>query len=619
MISDPAELYQQAQGFIREGSYEQAEFCYRRLIALLPDVPQPHFDLASLLEKMGKNSALIVNHYEMFIHLAVENPDLNQQIAQAQHNIQKLLDPAPSETSQASNEAENPILDLPDDRIIVDKRGNGHFTKLGDAIANNTAGLPIHVRHGRYNETIMTTDPNLELEIVGPVSGEPAILMSARDHCLYIDCFQMEINNLTISNSSAKAAVEVVGGQVSFKGCEFLDCNTAGINIQYEARVDLKDGNVFFGGGTALQLADQALLEVGSGGPNFFFSNLRGSIHATGESKLAIKGAGFNYPNDLMSDETLGLLPYYGLGEVPVIWLQGNADAVIRDSKITGWGTLIQVEDQASATVSGLESKADDGFSKQACTPEVFLWTGENAKAIIEHSAFSSGVVGASGVVCSGQADVKINKLTLGGEITMLKVEGGTLEAEGVDHEDNEGRNVVGLRADGGSFTIRESYLPLVSISDDLNASFDGVRFGGRDNQGNSFHGDMRFDHCEFSGDSRFDGQIVLLNCTSQKLYSTSAWMSFYSGKVRIKGGQFLNHSFAVGCNFDILEAAFRFEAGYASPKGVIDILQGAYGKLEKCSIISGLPKSHPALRIHRDAKVRQVENTLQGKVKMYR
>ncbi len=233
MTSDPAELYQQAQGFIREGSYEQAEFCYRRLIALLPDVPQPHFDLASLLEKMGKNSALIVNHYEMFIHLAVENPDLNQQIAQAQHNIQKLLDPAPSETSLASNEAENPILDLPDDRIIVDKRGNGHFTKLGDAIANNTAGLPIHVRPGRYNETIMTTDPNLELEIVGPVSGEPAILMSARDHCLYIDCLQAEISNLTISNSSAKAAVEVVGGQVSFKGCEFLDCNTAGINVRY--------------------------------------------------------------------------------------------------------------------------------------------------------------------------------------------------------------------------------------------------------------------------------------------------------------------------------------------------------------------------------------------------
>ena len=619
MTSTPADLYQQAQGFIREGNYKEAEKRYRMLIALHPDIPQAHFELASLLNEMGANPALIVNHYEMFIQLAEENPELSQQVTQARQKIFQVLNPSPIEYVLAQTELEERTLDLPDDRILVDKMGNGHFTRLGDAIANNPHDLPIHIKPGRYNETIMITNSDLDLAISGPSSGERAIVMSSKDHCLYIDCRRLKISNLAFSNGSPKAAVEVVGGQVSLEGCVFQDCNTAGINIRYAARLDLNDGNIFFGGGTALQVADQAVLEVGSGGPNFFFSNLRGSIIARGESKLSIKNAGFNYHSDLVSEEIRGSLPYYGLGEFPVIRLQDSASAVISDCKITGWGTLIHVEDQATVRLSGLESNTIDGFSKQACTPEVFLWVGKKAKAIIEHSAFSSGVVGASGIVCSGQADVKINKLTLGGEITMLKVEGGTLDAAGVDHQDNEGRNVVGLRAEGGSFAITESYLPLVIISDDLNASFEGVRFGGRDNLGNSFRGDLRFDHCEFSGDSRFDGQIVLLHCTSGKLYSTSAWMSFYSGRVRIKGGKYRNHVFVVACAFEIAEAVFQFDTGYASPNGVIDFKSAAIGKLERCSIASPLPKNQPALRIHREADVRQVQNTLHGKVKMYR
>ena len=67
MTSNPAKLYQQAKQCIHESDFEGAEKHYRMLISLLPEVPQPHFELAELLAKMGKNPALVINHYEMFI------------------------------------------------------------------------------------------------------------------------------------------------------------------------------------------------------------------------------------------------------------------------------------------------------------------------------------------------------------------------------------------------------------------------------------------------------------------------------------------------------------------------------------------------------------------------
>ena len=619
MTSNPAELYQQAQRYMHKRDYDGAEKCYRMLISLLPDVPQPHFELADLLSTMGKNPALIINHYEMFIQLAGDNPDLGEQINHARQAIYQLLNPAPLESALTQVDAKASGIDLPDDRIIVDRRGNGHFKRLGDAVTNNPKALPIHLLPGRYNETIMITNPDLELQINGPSSGEPAILMSTSDHCLYTDCLNVEIRNLTISNSSPKAAVQVVGGRVAFEGCEFLECTTVGINVQYQARLELKEGNVFFGGGTALRVADQANLEVGSVGPNYFYSNLRGSIHAAGDSKVSIHAAGFNYRGDLVPEETCESLPYYGLGDVPLIWLQGNVAASIKDTKLTGWGTLIQVDEQASVTLSSLESKAADGFSKQACTPEIFLSIGDTARAEIETSTFSTDVIGASGIVCSGQAKLRIKDLTFGGEITMLKLNGGVVEVKGLNHEDSHGSHVVGLQADGGHAHIRKSYLPFVDILADLEANFTGVRFGRRGAKGSAFRVKIRFEDCAFSGSSHFNGQIDLLNCKAQNLYGSDAWLSFYNGKVRIKGGKFLNHAIAVGCNFDITEASFRFDEGHASPEGVVDILQGAFGNLERCSISSSLPKTYPALRIHRKAKVRQTANQLQGKVKMYR
>ncbi|MBC8504856.1 MAG: hypothetical protein ISR58_12620 [Anaerolineales bacterium] len=618
MTSNPAELYQQAQQSIRDGDYEGAEKCFRMLIALLPDVPQPHFEIAELLTKMGKNLMIIINHYEMFIQMAGDDLILADKANQARDRITQLLNQSNPEITVPLDVASIDIS-LPNDRIVVDKRGKGHFTRLADAIANNPYGLPIHLRPGRYNEVIMVTDSSVDLEIFGPPSGDPAILMSTKDHCIYVDCSHLDICHLTISNSSPKAAVQIVGGQVSFTGCEFLDCTTAAIDIQYESRLDLRDGNVFFGGGTALRVFDQTHLEVGTEGPNFFFSNLGGSVHASGHSKFSIHQARINYPSDLITDEVLGSLPYFGLGEVPIIWLQDNAEGEIKDSKLTGWGTLIYVEDNASLMLSNLESKSSDGFSKQVCTPEAFLKMSGSAAANIEKCKFSSGVVGALGVECKERSDVQIRELLFGGEITMLKLDGGKIAAERLNHEDPHGQNVVGLQAEAGSVIIAESYLPFVDMIAQIEANFHQVRFGARDALGNAFKGKISFENCGFSGSSHFDGQIEFLNCYAKNPYTGDAWLSFYSGKATIKGGQFINHAFALGCNFEIAEASFSFEEGYASPQGVIDILQGAYGKLKKCSITSALPKTHPALRIHRQANVRQIDNAIQGKVEMYR
>ena len=618
MTSNPAELYQHAQQCMRNGDYDGAEKHYRMLIALLPDVPQPHFEFATLLEKKDENPALIINHYEMFIQLAGDNPDLEDQVVQARQEIHRLLNPSPLE-AEIAQQVEDPVIDLPEDRIIVDKKRGGHFTRLADAIANNPNGLPIHLQPGRYNETIMITDPNLELEIIGPPSGDPAVLMSTKDHCLYIECSRLEISHLTISNSSPKAAVQIVGGRVIFSGCEFLDCMTAAIDVHYEAHLELKDGNFFFGGGTALRAADQTHLEVGTGGPNFFYSNLGSSIFASGQSKVIIRQVRVNYSSDLVTNEILGSLPYYGLGDVPIIWFQDDADGEIQDSSLTGWGTLIQIDDQASMALSGVVSHSSEGFSKQACTPEAFLKSSDSAAANMENCEFSTSVVGAAGVVCSDRADVQIKDLTLGGEITMLKMVGGKIAAERITPEDSHGHNVVGLQADGGRVVVQEGYIPTVDVIVDIEAKFKNVRFGAQDAKGNAFKGKISFENCGFSGSSHFNGQMDLLNCYAQNPYRNDSWLSFYSGKVRIKGGQYFNHAFAIGCNFEIAEASFKFEDGYASPQGVVDILKGAYGKLVKCSIISSLPKTHPALRIHRTANVTQTENSLQGKIKMYR
>jgi len=512
-----------------------------------------------------------------------------------------------------------PEIHLPDDRIIVDKKGGGHFSRLADAVANNPMGLPIHLRPGRYNEVIVVTDPSLDLEIIGPPSGDPAILMSTKDHCLYVDCSQLNIRHLTISNSSPKAAVQIVGGQVSFADCEFLDCTTVAINVEYESRLELKSGNVFFGGGTALRATDQTHLEVGTEGPNYFYSNLGSSVHATGHCKVSIRQTGINYPSDLVTDEILGSLPYYGLGEVPIIWLHDDAEGKIEDSKITGWGTLTQIDDNASLMLANIESVFSDGFSKQACTPEVFLKMNGRAAANIDSCTFSSGVVGATGIECNDRSDLQIKDLNFGGEITMLKLDGGKIAADGINHEDDHGHNVVGLQAETGSVLIADSYMPFVEMTNQIDGKFSQVRIGAQDALGNAFKGKLSFENCGFSGSSHFDGQIEFKNCYANNPYNSDAWMSFYSGKVQIKGGQFLNHAFALGCNFEIAEAVFCFEEGYASPQGVIDILRGAFGKLEKCSITSALPKTHPALRIHRQANVQQVDNSIQGKVKMYR
>ncbi len=619
MSSNPAELYQQAQQNVRKGDFAGAEKCYRMLIALLPDVPQPHYELAVLLTKMDKNPALVINHYEMFIQLASDDPGLGEQIKEVRREIHQLLTPSPLEAALSQDDVSSPDLDLPGDRIIVDQRGRGHFTSLGDAVANNLHGLPIHLRAGRYNESIMITNPELELEIIGPSSGEAAILTSASDHCLYLDCSKIEINNLTISNSSSKAAVQVVAGQVTFEGCEFLDCTTCGISVQYEAQLFLKSDNVFFGGGTALQAADRSYLGVGSAGPNFFYSNQRGSIIAVGESKIIIHHAGFNYKGDFIPEEVRDSLPYYGLGEVPVICFQGNVEATIKASKITGWGTLIQVADHASVSFVGLESNFADGFSKQACTPEKFLQVGDSARIEIDGCAFSTNVVGATGVDCSGHPHLKIKDFVMGGEITMLKLDGGSCEIFGLDHLDEDGNNVVGLQAENGRLTIGESYLPYVEITDDLEARFNRVRFGGSGAKGSAFRGELHFEQCEFTGSAHFNGQMNLIDCSAENIYGDESWLSFYSGKVRIRGGKFLNHAFAVGCNFEIIAAIFQFEKGYSSPKGVIDFLQGAFGRLVKCSVQSSLSKTYPALRIHRNANVHQAENELHGKVKMYR
>ena len=618
MSSNPAELYQQAQKSMRAGNYAVAEKQYRMLISLLPEVPQPHFELATLLERTGKNPALVINHYEMFIQLAGDEIDLSDKVIQAKREIHQLLNPSPLET-ELPLEGEERKIDLPADRIIVDKRGNGHFTRLADAIASNPHKFPIYLNPGRYNEAIFITDPTLELEIIGPSSGDPAILMSTKDHCFYVECSRLDIRYLTISNSSSKAAVQIVGGHVRFTGCEFLECMTAAIDVHYESRLELISGNVFFGGGTALRAADQTHLEVGSAGANFFYSNLSGSLHASGHSIVIIQDAGFNYPSDLVTEEILGSLPYFGLGEFPVIWFQDDADGEFRDCKLSGWGTLFQIDDRATVSLSGVESHSSKGFSKQVCTPEAFLKIRDNAAATIENTAFSTGVVGAVGVECSERADIQIRDLTFGGEISMLKMIGGKVAAERITHEDHHGHNVVGLQADGGHIVLQESYLPTIDVVVDIEAKFKEVRFGAQDAKGNAFKGKILFENCAFSGSSHFNGQIDLLNCYAKDPYSSDPWLSFYSGNVRIKGGLFVNHAIAVGCNFEIAEASFRFEESYASPQGVIDILQGAYGELENCSIVSSLPKTHPALRIHRTANVRQIDNFILGKVKMYR
>lgn len=619
MSSNPAELYQQAQKSMQEGDFQGAEKHFRMLIALLPDVPQPHYELAVLLTKMDKNPALVINHYEMFIQLAGDDPGLGKQIKEVRREIHHLLNPSPLEAALSQDDASSPDLDLPGDRIIVDQRGRGHFTSLGDAVANNLLGLPIHLQAGRYNESIMITNPDLELEIIGPASGEAAILTSASDHCLYLDCSKIEISNLTISNSSSKAAVQVVAGQVAFEECEFLDCTTCGISAQYEAQLFLKRGNVFFGGGTALQAVDRSYLEVGSAGPNFFYSNLSGSVFAAGESRISICQAGFNYRGDFVPEEVRDSLPYYGLGEVPVICLKGNVEATIKASKITGWGTLIQIVDQASVSFVGLESNSADGFSKQTCTPDKFLQAGDRAMIEIDGCAFSTDVVGATCVDCSGQAHVKVKDFVMGGEITMLKLDGGTCEVIGLDHLDEEGNNVKGLQAENGRLQIGESFLPYVEITGELEARFNRVRFGGNGAKGSAFRGELRFEHCDFAGSAHFDGQMNLIDCSAKNIFGGESWLSFYRGKVRIQGGVFINHAIAVGCNFEIIEAVFQFEKGYASPEGVIDFLQGAFGRLEKCSVRSSLPKTYPALRIHRNANVHRGENELHGKVKMYR
>ena len=108
MRQDAKELYLEARDYWSAGHADETEAAYRESIRLDPMLPHPHFDLAKLLEILGKDEAEIFNHYERFISLASGNPKLAPQVEQARQRV-KILRSA-KQASPSSPVAQQPVL-----------------------------------------------------------------------------------------------------------------------------------------------------------------------------------------------------------------------------------------------------------------------------------------------------------------------------------------------------------------------------------------------------------------------------------------------------------------------------------------------------------------------------
>ncbi len=116
MEQSTKEVYLNAREYWSAGRANEAQASYREAIRLDPNLPHPHFDLAKLLEILGKDEAEIINHYERFIVLASGNPKLAPQVEQARQRIRLLQSavkhtPAPSQ--QENLHASKPVQKSP--------------------------------------------------------------------------------------------------------------------------------------------------------------------------------------------------------------------------------------------------------------------------------------------------------------------------------------------------------------------------------------------------------------------------------------------------------------------------------------------------------------------------
>jgi tetratricopeptide (TPR) repeat protein len=88
MVREAKELYLQGRESWRLGEMAEAEQAFRQAIELDPQLPHPHFDLATLLEQQDGAQAEILDHYQRFLVLAADNPELTPQVRQVRQRLE---------------------------------------------------------------------------------------------------------------------------------------------------------------------------------------------------------------------------------------------------------------------------------------------------------------------------------------------------------------------------------------------------------------------------------------------------------------------------------------------------------------------------------------------------
>lgn len=140
---------------------------------------------------------------------------------------------------------------------VVDARGGGHATTIGDALARARDGATIRVRPGRYEETLHIVRP-VTIEGVAE-NGERAVVAPASGPCATISAPKATLTGLVFAGGEgAEACIEIADGRVAVGESEIGARAGAALLARDGAEVNVASSILGPSGGAGLLIANGA-------------------------------------------------------------------------------------------------------------------------------------------------------------------------------------------------------------------------------------------------------------------------------------------------------------------------------------------------------------------------